>query len=95
MESYFTTEEKKVFTQGYNTAIRLSEVLLNMFNSNVFKEVDLSGLMLCSDKKHKKLFFKVLSMEADYINNYLYDDFSELIINRTKSLKLSEVKCKS
>ena len=85
MEDYFTEEEKKVFSKSYSTAIRLKKVLLNMFNSDTFKEVDLLGLMLC-DKRHKDIFFKVLNMDVNYINRHLYNDFSELIIERKKYL---------
>lgn len=88
MQSYFTKEEKIILHKGYSTAFRLRQVLLNMFNSDIFKEVDLLGIRLNSDEKHKALFSKIYNMEVSYINHDLFDEFSELIKYETKLLNI-------
>ena len=80
MDSYFTEEEKWRLHQEYSTASRLRHLLLNMYNSNTFKEVDISGLMFNADDIHKKLFYKILNMDTSYINGSMFNEFENLIM---------------
>jgi len=80
MDSYFTRKEKWRLHQEYSTASRLRHLLLNMYNSNTFKEVDISGLMFNSDDIHKKLFYKILNMDTKYINWHMNNEFKNLIM---------------
>lgn len=86
MSSYFTREEKWRLHQEYSTASRLRKLLLNMFNSNTFQEVDISGIMFNSDKEHKELFYKILHMEPDYINGSMFNEFENLIMTSKRTL---------
>lgn len=58
----YTDSKELIRSAKYTSIIRIRGVILNIFNPNIFKEVDLLGILRNSDNEHLELFEDIISM---------------------------------